>query len=119
MRKVELKEYEKYPFISHTDKYGNAEFSVCTRYTHGKLREIWLTSLQQEDFVEYHYKFDYSPTDFSINSRTYKGINEPRIWIHGWCKEHKGQFMRLYVPRNSDCFTVQLLSNFSINFDIT
>lgn len=113
---VELKENVQYPFTWRTDNWGVAEFGVCPVYKYGKLKEFHMHSLQQGVRNHYLYKFDYTPYDWSISSWTHKGIEAPRIWIFFWCKEHKSQSFRFYVPHNSTYFTISTLSNFSINF---
>lgn len=116
MKTILLKDGKQYPFVWKTDRWGVAEFSVCPVYKYGKLKEFHMYSIQQEEDIHYVYKFDYAPLDFSISSWTHKGISTPRIWINYWCKEHKCASFRFYVPE-SDFFTVNVLSNFSINFD--
>lgn len=119
LTKVKLQPDKEYPFMARTEEYGRAEFTACFVYRYGKLREVYLYPRQQPDAKHYyHAKFEYPPLDWSISSWTHKGLSEPKVWLGGWCKEHKAQFIRFYVPLKSTHFTASFLSNFSINFDI-
>lgn len=96
-------------------EYGRAEFSVCPVYKYGKLVDMYIYPRQQKDVdTYYHAHFNNPPYDFSFSS--YDNLTEPRIWIHGWCKEHKCNFFRLYVPDYSKYFEIHWLSNFGVYF---
>jgi len=113
-----LNDGDRVDFVPYTPNYGVAEFACCPVYRYGKLKEFYIYPRQQEN-VQFYYKvlFPYPPQDFSIMSWTHKGIDEPRIWIHSWCKEHKRASFSFYVPRNSNNFKIEKLSSFSLAFD--
>ena len=94
---------------------GRAEFSFCPVYKRGKLKEMVIWPIQQRN-VDTYYKavFEYSPLDISIHSNP--GLDDPKIWLHFWCKMHKCAGFRLYVPTDSKYFQVEFLSGFSIYF---
>ena len=100
-------------FVPITHDFGRAEFMCCPVYKYGKLKEFYIYHAQQEN-VEYYYKVIFStpPLDFSITS--YGCEADPKIWIHFWCKEHKSNSFRFYVPRDSHKFRISKLSNFSV-----
>jgi len=105
-------------FVSMTNRLGRAEFICCPVFRYGKLKEFYIYPAQQEN-TDTYYKilFNYSPLDFSIGVSPDLLFNdEPRIWLHFWCKEHKCQSFRLYVPRKSNQFRIEKLSNFSVVF---
>jgi len=110
-----LKDNDKIPFRESDPDYGRAEFVICPVYKRGKLKDMYIYPAQQRDVhTFYHAVFTSSPLDFSFSS--YDDLDEPKIWIHFWCKEHKSASFRLYVPVGSQYFEVHRLSNFSINF---
>jgi hypothetical protein len=112
-----LKAGEVVPFTASTPRYGNAEFIICAPYRRGILRELFIYPAQQPDAKQYFYvPLTYKPLHWSIHSWTHKGIEEPRIWMHFWCKEHIAGAMRLYAPRQAKNFSVHMLSNLSIIF---
>lgn len=114
-----LEDDDSVKFVSLTKEYGNAEFAVCSVYARGKLRKLYLYPHQQPN-AKHFYRIDVpvGTQDWSIGSWTHKGIDEPHIWLHYWCKEHKAPAIRLYVPKGTTKFTVSKLSNLSINFDL-
>lgn len=118
LRKIILKENEIYKFIPVTTNLGVAEFTCCPVYKRGKLKKFFMYPQQQN--VDYYYEIEfhkYNPNSFQIKSWEHKGIQKPSIWLQFWCKKHKCNSFRLYVPRNSNYFTIDCLSTFSINFD--
>jgi len=77
---------------------GRAEFSLCTRFFRGKLREFWVYPLQQRDVDTYwHHGWPNDHLTFSA----YEGLNECRPWMLGWCEEHKAPFLRIYAPNGA------------------
>lgn len=105
-------------FVPLTTKYGLAEFEICPVVKRGKLTDIYITPAQQpmaEHF--YHIIVNYNPWSWSVGSWMHKGMEAPRVWNMYWCKTHKCQCFRVYVPRNSTKFSVELLTNLSIMFD--
>jgi phenylpropionate dioxygenase-like ring-hydroxylating dioxygenase large terminal subunit len=117
MKRVELKDGDVVFFTPRTDNYGTAEFEICPVWKRKKLSEVWIYPAQQPDKKEYyHISVGYSAS-FGANSWTHKGIVAPKVWMFFWCAEHKTTAMRLYVPHNSNCFIVSILSDCSIYFD--
>lgn len=93
---------------------GRAEFSICPVYVRGKLKEMYIDPIQQRNSdTIYKAVFDYPPLDFTIQSF---GLDDPKIWLHYWCKRHKCAGFRLYVPDNAEYFQVDFFGDFSINF---
>jgi hypothetical protein len=102
----ELKDGEQIPFIWMTKRYGRAEFVFCLHYLRGKLDKVYITPMQQPDAKEKFILPQYGQETFSANSWTHKGLNDPNIWLHYWCKEHKAPAFNLYVPDGSTHFDV-------------
>jgi hypothetical protein len=46
----------------------------------------------------------------------YDDLEPPKVWLAGWCKEHKGPSLMLYVPIDATNFTVSSGSTASITF---
>lgn len=105
-------------FEGFSEKYGCAEFVVCAKYERGKLKNLYLYPAQQEN-VKHFYRIEgyKGMLDWSIRAWTHKGMEEPRIWIHFWCKEHKAPAFRIYAGRTAKSFQVSKLSSLCINFD--
>jgi len=114
-----LKDGDEVHFRWRTKNLGKAEFGFCPIFKRGKLKEIYIYPLQQEDCLT-HYKIELGyQTDLSIESTSdllTRG-QEPFIWAHFWCKEHKCTSFRLYVPSESKKFIVSILSSVSILFE--
>ena len=96
---------DKIPYVSHTEKYGLAEFVICHVFKRGYLKELYITPNQQETNIQYHLIV---PPDFKINTISYGGMypNDPRVWFTFWCKEHKCYALEMYVPDNSNYIEV-------------
>lgn len=106
-------------FEPRTARYGSAEFIICVTLQRGVPKCFHVEPAQQPAATHcYEIPLLYRPTSWSISAWTHKGIDEPRIWVHWWCKEHKGPAMRVYAPRQSHQFTVSMLSTFGIYFDL-
>ncbi len=114
MRKKELKNGSVVTFKPITEKYGRAEFFICPIWKRGKIKELFIYPVQQPDAKNYFVIKSGFSDSLCINSEAYK--EEPRIWITGWCKEHKTTFLRFYVPKDCDFFTVRSLSSLDIRF---
>jgi len=114
-----LKADEIVDFIPGTEEYGRAEFVICPVYKRGKMRELYIYPAQQPD-AKFYYKvnLEYAPLDFSVSSWTHKGMSNPVIWLMFWCKEHKCQAFRVYVPGEAKRFSVSMLSNVAVQFDV-
>lgn len=105
----------KAPFQGQS--YGRAEFGICLVWRRNKLKCFYIYPFQQRD-VKHFYRVDCGYSDsFECGAWTHKGMDDPKIWLHGWCKEHKCPFMRVYVPKDSKRFTVYVLSTAQMMFD--
>jgi len=88
------------PFVGMTKNLGRAEFQVCPQYKRGKLVKLSIYPLQQED-RSYYYEWEGNGKHhFTIQS--YQGLDEAKVWMHSYCKEHKCHSMRLYVPNGAN-----------------
>lgn len=96
---------------------GIAEFAFCPEWRRGKLKAVHIRAQQQRDVSERFVVESGVATSFTVSSWTHKGIDAPHPWIWFWCKEHRCMGMRVYVPRNSDHFSVHISSNIGIHFD--
>lgn len=85
------------PFVDMTKDFGRAEFSICTHYKRGKLIKAWLFPLQQEDRSKF-WVWEGKANGLML---TGYGLENPKVWLTGWCKEHKCQTLRFYVPPDS------------------
>jgi hypothetical protein len=54
----------------------------------------------------------------TVHGWTHKGVENPWIWRHIWCKEHKCVSFHAYVPKNSTSFTISMGSILSVDFDL-
>lgn len=106
-------------FEGFSKRYGCAEMIVCAKYERGKLKHLFLHPRQQEN-PKNKYRIDgyKGMLDWSIGAWTHKGMEESRIWIHFWCKEHKAPAFRVYAGRTAKRFAVSKLSNLSVTFDL-
>lgn len=85
-------------FVDMTQKYGRAEFVVCPQFKRGKLVKLSIYPKQQENanyFLEWEAQSN-GKNRFSVQG--YEGLGEPFLWNHFYCKEHKCQSFRMYVP---------------------
>lgn len=99
----ELKDGDVISFEEMHPNYGRAEFSICLVYKYGKLRETYLNRVQQGQFEEFRISTPYGAMDFSATGNY---PNDPRLWIFGYCKEHKASFTRFYAPDGTSQLTV-------------
>lgn len=87
------------PFVSMTQNLGRAEFSVCAQYKRGFLVKLTLHPLQQED-CSYFLEWEGKTRGFGFQG--YQGLGYPNAWSFMWCKDHKCQSFRIYVPVGSN-----------------
>lgn len=93
---IPIKDGDFLPFVGLTPRLGRAEFAICPQWKHGKLVKMSIHPQQQED-TSYFYEWEgHGKRYFTIQS--YQGLEEPKVWMHSYCKEHKCQTMSLYVP---------------------
>jgi hypothetical protein len=101
-----LKDGDEVAFVAITPKYGRAEFRFCLHYLRGKLDEVFIYPMQQPAAKEWFRLPQCKQGTFSANSWTHQGMDEPYVWRHFWCKEHKAAAFDLYVPRQAIRFEV-------------
>lgn len=115
LTEVVLKDGDVVEFTPMTKDYGRAEFTVCFVIKSGKLKEVFIYPAQQPDAKHYyHITINYRCLDWGVTSYT---EHDPNIWLMFWCKEHKCQSFRMYVPRDATKFRVQLLSSARVVFE--
>ena len=113
-RLIVLKGKDKVRFIPSDKDYGVAEFLFCPVWKNGKIKELLIYPLQQKN-IKHYYKIKCDSSEsLSISSWTHLGIEEPKIWLIYYCKEHKTVEFRTYVPKNSNYFEFSVLSMNSI-----
>lgn len=109
------------PFVPFTQQYGRAEFTICVKWRYGKIIDLYITPKQQPDAIGkvYHLGLEsVKPNAVRIGSYTHKGIKEdPRVWLHGYCPEHRAAFFHMYVPVNAYFLQITLGSSISLMFD--
>ncbi len=104
-----IKDGDFMPFIGRTQKLGRAEFAICPQWKRGKLVKISIYPLQQED-RSYYYEWEgHGKRNFTIQS--YCNLDEPKVWMHSYCREHKCHSMRVYVPNGAKFLWFQVYSN--------
>jgi len=102
---VEVSERIVIPFVWRDStpggsNLGRAEFVICTKYKYGKAHEFWVTPLQQRD-AKYYWHYTGYIDELGITFSAYEGLDNPYVWMSGWCKEHKAVFNEVYVPNDS------------------
>jgi hypothetical protein len=113
-----LSDGEVITFEPFTKIYGRAEFQFCVVWKYARLVKIHITPTQQPNALE-QFELDVKNlgiAQFAVSSYTHEGIEDPRTWMHSYCKDHKGHCFRLYVPAYSNAFRVSILSTLSIMF---
>lgn len=97
---------------------GRPEFAVCARFVRGRFTDLWITRQQQQepfpDDWQFHVRIEEGRTGWSVGS--WDGLEEPRPWMFGWCKDHRAHLTRIYVPTGSKYLFVHLLSTISLHF---
>lgn len=96
---VVIKDGDFIPFEYMHKSYGRAEFTLCPQYKRGKLVKLFIYPLQQEDRSKFWVWEGNGKRHFTVQS--YDKLDEPKLWMHSFCKEHKCQSIRLYVPNNA------------------
>jgi hypothetical protein len=113
-KKVELSCGDLIPFVDVSDRLGRAEFIICPQWKRGKLVGISIYPMQQEDMSCYYEWKGEGVNCFYLQS--YQSLEEPKVWMHSYCKEHKCQSLRLYVPRNAKYIWFKVGSTINIGF---
>lgn len=116
LKRIELKGGEFLPFVAMTQNLGCAEFQICSKYKRGKLVELFIYPRQQEN-IDYYYHWEGKAQDMSLGGHEH--LEYPNAWFFQYCKEHKCQSMRVYVPKGAKYLWFQVLSGIGINFTKT
>ena len=94
-------------FIDNTERLGNAEFVICPVFKYGKVDKLYLYPQQQEGELPY-YEFDFKGLEATgLTFSSYEKLPDIKIWTTSWCKDHKCNALRLYVPRGAKSLTVE------------
>jgi hypothetical protein len=117
LNRIVIKDGDLIEFVDFTKNLGIAGFTVCPQFKYGKLVKISIYPGQQENDTYYleldlkEIKKDY----YTIQS--YNNLDNPMIWKHFYCKEHKCQSFYMSVPRGSKYLWFEIFSdNISIGF---
>lgn len=114
----------------HND-YGNAEFAFCVRWRRTSITDVWITRQQQvpptsikgrkarHDWGFFHLPVNGASDMMTIGSWTHKGMDEARVWLHFWCKQHSCVGIRVYPPLQAHSLEVHILSNLGLMFDLS
>lgn len=114
---IELKDGDVMPFTWKTERYGRAEFTFCWKWKRWKLADVWISPKQQPDAKAQYHLGGLQCDNFQVYSYTHKGFENPWPWLYGWCREHKCQYMHVYVPPRATLFRVRVLSTLVIIFE--
>jgi bisphosphoglycerate-dependent phosphoglycerate mutase len=95
-----IKDRDFLPFVGMTSNLGRAEFVVCPKFKRGKLVELFMYPLQQENVNHYYRWQGNGKNNYTVQS--YEQLDEPKLWMHFYCKEHKCQSFRMYVPNEAN-----------------
>lgn len=108
----------KFIAVDQTSGGGNlgcAEFTFCQSFKRGKIVELRIERRQQHEEGNYLFKH-HGASELLFSSFTHDG-EEPRVWRIGYCKEHKGQWADVYVPKTSSTLRVRGYSDtISVDF---
>jgi len=117
-KEVELKDKDSIEFVNTTKTYGRAEFSVCQKYRRGKLVELYIYPEQQQSDKYYVWRaVGGGARDFMLG--VFHGLDNPKVWMFGYCREHKTVTFRMYVPADSRFLRFEVLSGISLYFTKT
>ncbi len=87
-------------FKDSTYNYGRAEFVLCPVARRGKIIDLYITTQQQEPSASWHLSLR-GENYTSIWYSSYGKLEDAKIWMQVWCKEHKALSVKLYVPSGS------------------
>lgn len=98
------------PYVAMSGRFGRAEFCVCVRWRRKRISDVWIQPRQQELESQkmYHLRGGYS-----IGLTFPNGFGP---WILGYCYEHKTTSFRIYVPNDTNCLSICLLTNVGLGF---
>jgi hypothetical protein len=116
----ELTDGDVVHFVPATARLGRAEFTFCSVWKRRKLGALYIYRRQQEATGvgadrSYVVRSGYSN---ALTVGSWSGVDEPRIWRHWWCREHKCMGFDCYVPTNSDRFTISTGSSLRVHFEL-
>lgn len=115
LKRIPIKDGDTLPFIAMTKHLGRAEFRLCPQWKRGKLIRLSIYPVQQED-RSYYYEWE-GEGKRKLFIQSYSGLDDPKVWMHTWCKDHKCHSMELYVPSGSTCIIFKEYSdNISVGF---
>lgn len=103
-------------FTGFTEQYGRAEFAFCAIWKRGRIVTLYIYPMQQA-YAKHWYRVESRADGLAVHSWTHKGMENPWIWRHVWCKDHKCMCFHAYVPSDATHFTVQTMSTLRVNFD--
>jgi hypothetical protein len=101
LKQVEIEENVFMPFKWLDDtpggqNLGRAEFLVCLKMLHGKLKEFWVSPRQQRGIDTCWHCHANDCNDFHISS--YESLQSVGAWLIFPCKEHKALAVDVYAP---------------------
>lgn len=108
----------KVPFEYSHPELGRAEFTVCVRWSRGRIREMWLYPRQQKRYEQGWHFPRLSSDSLGIGSWNHKGLDDPKVWRMWWCKEHRCMATEFYVPNYSNELDIIAGSTLSIHCGI-
>jgi len=119
MTQIELLEtghgYATIPFRAMHPRFGRAEFGLLPRWVRGKLRELWIISIQQENHGQvWHLRAPHKCGCLQISSGV--GIDAPRVWQSWWSEVYKVPCIEVYVPDGSDVLRISACSDLTLTF---
>lgn len=95
-----IKDGDFMPFIAITERFSRAEFGICPQYKKGKLVRLSIYPMQQLD-CNYYYEWEGTGGLRTLGIASYNKLDDPKVWLFHYCKEHNCQSMRVYVPNGS------------------
>ncbi len=103
----ELADEQPISFQPLHPSFGKAEFSFCLAFKRGKIIEVRIERAQQNEKGKYLLKH-HGASEFIIGSFLHG--RDARVWRTGFCKDHKGQWLDVYVPDDSTSLTLSKYS---------
>lgn len=114
LKKINLTGQDSISFEWRSDNYGRAEFAVCPIFKYGKMVEVHIYPKQQPNAKHYYV---WKGNAEGLYFQGYEGLENPKIWITSWCKEHKCHSFTMYVPTDSKFMWINFsLGRLGINF---
>ena len=101
IKSLKLDSKIKYKFLH--ENFGRAEFSFCLVRKYGKVKKVYIQRIQQGN--QEIFCLDLERLGINVTSHSFESwsnYNNPRPWRMGWCKEHKAEYTRVYVPENTN-----------------